>query len=206
MNNHRKPEENAVEMFFIRLFFMPKNKYYIRRNNMNRVFELNDLTESIECLFLSGADGEHDEDEMLDLLDGIDWKALYQALLLQGRRVYEFIAGGEASSRMNYRSRDLFGQRAVCLDEDIQFPQNTAEDNQVNTYSYELWLLEDFSLVVTSCYRMKIGGGTYRSEYRTIKSYDWQDTEMDINFCCVADALENLCNLVKNHGYPLIEV
>lgn len=115
---------------------------------MNRVFELNDLTESIECLFLSGADGEHDEDDMLDLLEGIDWKALYQVLLLQGRRVYEFIAGGEASSRMNYRSRDLFGQRAVCLDEDIQFPQNTAEDNQVNTYSYELWLLEDCHLLL----------------------------------------------------------
>ena len=125
---------------------------------MNRIYDFNELAEVMEDFFMSAADDEHDEDEMLDLLDGIDWKALYQALLLQGRRVYEFIAGGEASSRMNYRSRDLFGQRAVCLDEDIQFPQNTAEDNQVNTYSYELWLLEDFSLVVTSCYRMKIGG------------------------------------------------
>jgi len=173
---------------------------------MNRIFDFNELAEVMEDFFMSAADDEHDEDEMLELLDDIDWNALYQALLLQGRRVYEFIAGGEANTRMNYRSRDLFGQRAVCLDEDIQFPQNTAEDNQVNTYSYELWLLEDFSLVVTSCYRMKIGGGTYRSEYRTIKSYEWQNTEMDINFCCVADALENMCNMVKAHGYPLIEM
>ena len=173
---------------------------------MNRVFDLNDLSEVMTCFFMTGADDEHDENEMVELLDGINWNGLYQALLIQGRRVYEYIAGGDANSHMSYRSRDLFGQKAVCLDEDIRFPLTVEEDNQINTYSYELWLLEDFSLVVTSCYRMKIGGSTYRSEYRTIKSYDWQETEMDIDFCCVADTLENMGRMVEAHGYPLIEV
>ena len=173
---------------------------------MDQIFDLNELTEVVEAFFLSAANDEHDEDDMLDLLEGIDWRDLYQALLLEGHTVYEYIAGGDANSRMNYRSRDLFGQKAVCLDEDIRFPLTNEEDNKVNTYSYELWLLEDFSIAVTSCYRMKIGGGTYRSEYRTVKSYDWQDTDMDIDFCCVADTLENMCSRIKAHGYPMIEV
>jgi len=164
------------------------------------------LAKSAEYFFLSGADDEHDEEEMLELLDGINWNALRQAILLEGRPVYEYVAGGTANGRMNYRSHDLFGRKAVRLDEDVIFPDGQDGDNLVNSYSLELWLLEDFSFVVTSCYRMKIGKNTYRSEYRTVKSFDWKKTDMEVDFCCVADAMENLCTRIEAHGYPMIEV
>ena len=164
------------------------------------------LRELMEGSFLSGATSEHDEDEMMELLDGINWNSLRQALLLEAMPVYEFTASGTANGRMNYLSRNLFGIRAVCLDEDIKFPLSADEDNQVNSYSLELWLLEDCSLAVTSCYRMRIGSSTYRSEYRTVKAYDWQETDMDVDFCCVADTLEHMCEMIEAHGFPVIEV
>ena len=164
------------------------------------------LRECMERFFLSGATSEHDEDEMMELLDGINWNALRQALLLEAKPVYEFSASGTANGRMNYLSRNLFGIRAVCLDEDIVYPLTVKEDNQINSYSYELWLLEDCSIAVTSCYRMKIGGTTYRSEYRTIKSFDPMETEMDVDFCCVADTMEGMCDVIDAHGFPVIEV
>ena len=34
------------------------------------------LRECMERFFLSGATSEHDEDEMMELLDGINWNAL----------------------------------------------------------------------------------------------------------------------------------
>ena len=29
---------------------------------------------------------------------------------------------------------------------------------------------------------------------------------MEVDFCCVADAMENLCARIEAHGYPMIEV
>ena len=164
------------------------------------------LIDTVEELFLTGVTMEHDEEELLELLDDVDWYNLLQALILSAKPVYEFEAAGDGYPSLEYKSKNLFGQNAVCLDEEIISPKEGETAPQVHVYSRELWILEDFTFAVTSCFRVQIGKTTCRAEYRTIKSYDWRESGMDVDFCCVADALVNLANDVKKHGYPLIEV
>ena len=159
-----------------------------------------ELRQAITALFLSGADEEHDGDEMLELLEDVDFDAVRQALLCEGRHIYEFEVSSEADESMNYRSYDLFGMQALCLQRDF-----THRKPNVFSYSYELLLLEDCTFAVTSCYRLNIGCGVYISEYRTIKAYDWRDSPMEVDFVGISDYLTAISASIAAHGYPIIE-
>ena len=164
------------------------------------------LIDAMECLFLTGVTKEHDEEDLLELLDDVNWYDLLQAVILYARPVYEFEAEGDGYPDLKYMSKDLFGQKAICLDEEVISPREGETTPQVHKYSRELWMLEDFTFAVTSRFCVQIGKTTCRAEYRTLKSEDWREAGMDVNFCCVADGLVNLANEVAKHGYPLIEV
>ena len=90
-----------------------------------------ELRQAITALFLSGADEEHDSDELLELLEDVDFDAIRQALLCEGRHIYEFEVGSEADESMNYRSFDLFGTRALCLQREV-----THKKRNVFSYSF----------------------------------------------------------------------
>ena len=72
-------------------------------------------------------------------------------------------------------------------------------------YSYELFLLEDFTFAVTSCYRLNIGCGVYFSAYRTVKAYDWRESPLDVDFVGVSDRLIEIGARIGEHGFPLVE-
>ena len=75
-----------------------------------------ELRQAITDLFLTGTDEDHDEDELLDLLEEVDFDAVRQAIDSEGRRFYEFEVMSEVCESMNYRSLDLFGMRALVLE------------------------------------------------------------------------------------------
>ena len=49
-----------------------------------------ELKQAITDLFLTGTDNDHDEDELLDLLEEVDFDAVRQALVTESRRIFEF--------------------------------------------------------------------------------------------------------------------
>ena len=159
-----------------------------------------ELRQAITDLFLTGTDGDHDEDELLELIEDVDFDAVRQALVCESRRIYEFEVTSAADESMNYRSYDLFGMNALLLERRV-----VRRNPNVYDYSYELYLLEDHSFAVPSCYRLNIGCGVYFSEYRTVKAYDWRESPLDVDFVTVSDRLLQIGAKLGEHGFPLVE-
>ena len=61
-----------------------------------------ELRQAITDLFLTGTDDDHDEDELLDLLEEVDFDAVRQALVTESRRIFEFEVASQADDAMNY--------------------------------------------------------------------------------------------------------
>ena len=80
-----------------------------------------ELKRAITALFLEGTDEEHNEDEMLELIEDVDYDAVRQAFDSEGRRFYEFEVMSDVCESMNYRSLDLFGMRALVLERLLVF-------------------------------------------------------------------------------------
>ena len=159
-----------------------------------------ELRQAITDLFLTGTDDDHDEDELLDLLEEVDFDAVRQALVTESRRIFEFEVASQADDAMNYRSCDLFGMNALLLERCV-----VRRNPNVYDYSYELFLLEDFTFAVTSCYQLNIGCGVYYSAYRTVKAYDWRESPLDVDFVGVSDRLIEIGARISEHGFPLVE-
>lgn len=91
------------------------------------MYSVDSLEYAIRGLYRSGI-GEHSglsADEVEELLDGIDFYALLQAVRHHAETVFTFATQGNQSKSFNYRGAELFDQRATLLYDD--FDQSTAE-------------------------------------------------------------------------------
>ena len=104
------------------------------------MYSLDSLEYAIRELYRSGI-GDNSglsADEVEELLDGIDFHALLQAVRHHAETAFAFATQGNHPKSFNYRGAELFGQRATLLYDD--FDQSTAEA-VLTTRSVELWLL-----------------------------------------------------------------
>ena len=167
---------------------------------MNRV---KNLEIALKELFCSGADSEHDAEEMMELLEGMDYHALLQAFHSTRETVYAFRVDCKLEKSFNYRGPELFPTRAVLLYvEDL----NMCFDAALSDHAYELWLLPDASFRVVSRVRIEINGGESVAEYRTVKGTDWKDAGMCIDFLDLADDFDTLVAAVDEHELPIYEL
>jgi hypothetical protein len=163
----------------------------------------NTLKNSLTALFRSGADQEHTAEEMTELLEGIDFPALLQAVYSMRETVYEYRVDGEMEKSFAYRGPELFPGKAVLLYTDAGYG---CYDVALHERAYELWLLPDATFVVVSRIRTVIGSDASVMEYRTIKGVNWKDAGMTIDFLDLADDLEAICTAVTEHELPLYEL
>ena len=167
---------------------------------MNRA---NILKNSLAALFRSGADEDHTADEMLELLEGIDFHALMQAVYSMRETVFEYRVDSDMEKGFAYRGPELFPSKAVLLYTDVGYG---CYDVALHEHGYELWLLPDATFVVVSRVRTTIGNDASVMEYRTIRGLNWRDAGMTIDFLELADDLEDLCAAVTEHDLPLYEL
>ena len=167
---------------------------------MNRA---NILKNSLAALFRSGADEDHTADEMLELLEGIDFHALMQAVYSMRETVFEYRVDSDMEKGFSYRGPELFPSKAVLLYTDVGYG---CYDVALHEHGYELWLLPDATFVVVSRVRTTIGNDASVMEYRTIRGLNWRDAGMTIDFLELADDLEDLCAAVTEHDLPLYEL
>ena len=167
---------------------------------MNRA---NILKNSLAALFRSGADEDHTADEMLELLEGIDFHALMQAVYSMRETVFEYRVDSDMEKGFAYRGPELFPGKAVLLYTDVGYG---CYDVALHEHGYELWLLPDATFVVVSRVRTVIGNDASVMEYRTIRGLNWRDAGMTIDFLELADDLEDLCAAVTEHDLPLYEL
>ena len=158
----------------------------------------------IDRLFRCGI-GEHgyQEQEVEELLEGMDYDSLLQAVRHEARTVHTFTTYGKPPQTFDYRSADLFGQRATLLYDD--FDQSDAAQVLAER-RYELWLLEDMSLVVVACVTVDVGGGAFVAEYREIKQGDPWHTPMCLNLHELAEDLFEMFSQCYEHTLPIYEL
>ena len=115
-----------------------------------------------------------------------------QAVWNKAETVYAYRADGKNALSLDYRSSELFKQRATLLYEDVG-------DSYIGAVfaarSMELWLLEDMTLAVTSCFQVDYDGGDgdYTTEYREYNGSQWPSTEVAPDLFDFLEHLADLC-------------
>lgn len=139
---------------------------------MSRVTE---LEKALTTLFRKGTEVGYTETEIDEFLENIDYHALLQAVWNKAETVYAYRADGKNALSLDYRSTELFKQRATLLYEDVG-------DSYIGAvfaaHSMELWLLEDMGFDF---------GGLYEIYHR---ASCW---------CCPFQRIDELRKLRKHH-------
>ncbi len=111
------------------------------------------------------------KEEIAAALNQINYYALFQTLQHKAAPVYTFHAGGENNALMKYRSDRLLPSNAILVYRDEDFYM---EGDEMSTAHYlEVWLMEDLTLIVTSCFRVVVEDTEYSSAFRTVKGDSW---------------------------------
>ena len=162
------------------------------------------LMDEIEALFVSGADDLNSEEELLALLDGLDWDTLRNYILRKAETLYEYTMDGP----LRY-----FGAKLTCECEKAMLLYHSSQPAQTRMgvtcqRQMELWVSEDMEVFVTSCFRTVINGGktSICSEYRAWQGNDWLETVLDIDFHVLAQLLKAFCAPSRNTETPFFEV
>lgn len=168
------------------------------------MYSVDSLQDAIESLFLDGV-GEHDytEAEIKELLGGIDYEALLQVVRHNAQTVHAYTTQGKVPKSFNYRGADLFCQRATLLYED--FDQSWS-GILTTARCYELWLLEDMSIVAVACVSLDCGGGEYIAEYREAKMGNPWNTEIYLDLEDLSEKLLGMCCLKCEGDIPVYEL
>ena len=159
---------------------------------------------TIETLFRGGI-GEHGytDSEIRELLDELDYGSLLQGVRHTAQTVHAYAMQGRQCKAFNYRGGDLFGQRATLLYEDYE---QSWSGIVTTDRSYELWLLEDMSLVTVACVSLDCGDGEYVTEYREIKEGGPWHTEIHLDLDELAERLDGLCGGSAECNIPVYEL
>ena len=159
---------------------------------------------TIETLFRGGI-GEHGytDSEIRELLDELDYGSLLQGVRHNAQTVHAYAMQGRQCKAFNYRGGDLFGQRATLLYEDYE---QSWSGIVTTDRSYELWLLEDMSLVTVACVSLDCGDGEYVTEYREIKKGGPWHTEIHLDLDELAERLDGLCGGSAECNIPVYEL
>lgn len=166
---------------------------------MDYAFE---LQETIEGLFLQGADEEHSEQAMLEKLASLNWSLMLHPIMDGAITLYEYTVALKNAGDA-YRGRPLTEEKAIRLYVDYA-PPSPASGYTTFQRSMELWLLTDMTLLVTSCFR--VTSDPTVSEYRTIKGCGVFVSDFAIDFDEIAMYLKSLCNTAQEGGVPFYEL
>ena len=165
----------------------------------------NELRKALIELFRSGEDAEHDAGEMEELLDGINFQALAQALRNDQERVYAYFTETQSVPCFDYYGATLFPQ-AVLLVQQLEEDRGDDFDFYCWKRYLELWLLPDMRLSVVSCLQTGAFGNSRIAEYRAIKEGNWKEEGMEINFLDFAAVLEEKANQHLAQELPTFEL
>lgn len=114
----------------------------------------------------------------------IDFDKMFQSIRREAVPVYRCHASSYEGDLPVYNGEKLFKQNAalICRTEDLGF----GIDEDVDcSHFLELWIMEDMSLRLTSCFTMKYGDDDYFMEYRQDQGNRWplNNVWLDLDDC-----------------------
>ena len=162
------------------------------------MYKIDSLENAVRELYYSGIAGADYEDAAVEaMLDSIDFYALLQAVRHKAKTVHTYTTQDNAHKHFNYRSGELFGQRATRLYEDVD--QTCYNGDVLTGRTYELWLLEDMSLVSVACVSLACDSENFVTQYREVsgeRGWPW-----DSGLCLsLEDLTENLLEMCQSYG------
>ena len=105
----------------------------------------------------------------MSLTEQVCWENLFHEIRDRAEPVYAFDANGLLSAALKYRGRKLFDRNATLL---WREPTHSEEDDELDTTRYlEMWLLEDMTLAVTSCFQVEQTEGALWVRYTIAAQY-----------------------------------
>ncbi len=165
------------------------------------MYSLNALEYAIRELYRTEGEGYSEVEEMVK---GLNFEALLQAVRDNAQTVHAYTTQGAIPNSFNYRSKELFeGQRATRLYED--FDQSRGEA-PVACRTYELWLLEDMSLVAVACVSISYDNDSYVTEYREVKEGELCESGMYLDLRDLTASLLELCQPCYENEQPVYEL
>lgn len=145
---------------------------------------------------------EYDQGEVDALLEEIDFDALAQALRNRMQTIFSYTTQGNQRKSFNYRSSKLFEQQGVLIYEDFD---RSSADAAVADRTYELWLLEDMSIVAVSRVTVDYDDGAYLTAYRESLGEPW-DSAIDIDLTDLTGGFMDMCAEVYENETPVYEL
>lgn len=112
------------------------------------------------------------------LLEQLDFRKLASAFRQKARRVYAFETLKDGFSLPEFRGRDLFGQWAVCVYDDV----TPLKKDALPTLSraWEVWMTEDGNLRTVSCILNKDSVEPLETRFREVCGYPF-GCELNLN-------------------------
>lgn len=171
------------------------------------MYTVDSLENAVRDLYCSGiANADYESTAVEAMLDSIDFYDLLQAVRHQAKTVYAYTSQGKAAGAFTYRGGELFCQRATRLYED--FDQASQTGGIMAGRTYELWLLEDMSLVAVACVSIGYDEGKYVTQYREISGgcgEPW-NSGLCLNLEDLTHDLIDMCRPCDEGSMPIYEL
>ena len=137
--------------------------------------------------------GGYTDAVVVSLTEEVNWENLFHAIRDWAEPVFSFSADGILCAALKYRGRKLFDRNATLL---WREPTHSDEGDELDTTRYlEMWLLEDMTLAITSCFQADYNSddGDYTIEYREYKGSCWPSAETAPDLFDFLEHLSDLC-------------
>lgn len=140
--------------------------------------------------------------EVVATLREINFYSLYQTLCWEAMPVFTFRACGDKEGQQPFSGEKLFPCCAINLYRVSDY--GTENDHLANVHFMEVWLREDLTLAITSCFHVDNKQERYRTSYRVHKGGTWPFEEDEFVFSVFVEGLLDAAPGVT-HGQPLFE-
>ena len=165
------------------------------------MFSEHTLTHSLRYLY-RGAVHEYgcDKKDADALLKQLDFRKLATAFRQRARRVYAFETLKDGVSPPEFRGRDLFGQWAVRVYDDV----TPLTKNALPTLSraWEVWMTEDGNLRTVSCILNKNSVEPLETRFREVCGYPF-GCELNLKLDKVNEQLREMY-VAEEAAFPLL--
>ncbi len=135
-------------------------------------------------------------DEEVDVeavVQDIDYENVTQYLINRLEPVYSYKAKGDSEKSFDYLGKELLPQRGTLIYREFD---RGASDLVVTSYEKELWILEDMTLAVVTCFSVGVVGEdmTYSTEFRTYKGKLDADNGFAIDPLELDELFQEMCS------------
>ena len=140
--------------------------------------------------------------EVVAALREINFYCLYQTLCREAIPVFTFRACGDKEGQQPFSGEKLFPCCAINLYRISDY--GTENEYLANVHFMEVWLREDLTLAVTSCFHVDNKVERYRTSYRVHKGCEWPFEEDEFDFDAFVLGLMDAAPGITE-GQPLFE-